>query len=662
MSNDEFVPYVPAENKIPEATGQAIILGILLALVMCAANTYLGLKIGMTVSASIPAAVISMAILKGIMKRGNILENNIVQTITSTGESLAAGIIFTVPALVITGVWKNFNEHYLEITLIALLGGLLGVLFMIPLRKALIVEEKQLKFPEGVACAEVLKVGDKGGAGVAYIFGGIITGAIFKLLISLFGFAKGAFETAWAGAGNTVYYIGSEISPLLISVGYIVGLNVAFLVFFGGVIGWVIALPIISSGQVLSLEELREIAWLDFSWEIWSTKIRYLGVGAMVIGGLWTIVSIRHAITDSIRATFAGFGSTEKEQVKRTEQDIGINFIWIAAAIVTIATAALYISFTNFTFGIFSAVIMVIASFFFVAVASYIVGLVGSSNSPVSGMTICTLLFASVLLLIAGLEGDAGILAALGIAGVVCCAACTSGDISQDLKTGYLVGATPRIQQLTQFLGVIFPAFIIAPILHVLYTGYGFTKPAEGNAEYLLAPQAHLFASLSKMIFDKSGLPWNMLIIGGIIGIILIVLDEILKAYKAPVRTHVMAVAVGIYLPLVMSVPIFIGGLLHFLVWRLMVKQGYKKVFGAIHRGIIFASGIIAGEALVGIGLAIPRMLGVELPVKFFTNKEEGIQFLLPDGISWIITIVLAGVVIAMFLGIALRGRSTGEE
>lgn len=646
MSNDEFVPYVPADKSIPEVTFRAIILGIVLALLMCAANTYLGLKVGMTVSASIPAAVISFAVLRGIFRRGTILENNIVQTITSTGESLAAGIIFTVPALVITGVWKDFMSHYVEITLIGLLGGTLGVLFMIPLRRALIVKEKQLTFPEGVACAEVLKVGDSGGLGIVFIFIGIIGGAFVKMLISLLGYMKGAYEAAWHGVGNTTYYFGTEISPLLVSVGYIVGLNVASLVFLGGIIGWVIALPIITSAQAAT-----DQATMDTVWDFYKSHLRYLGVGAMVVGGVWTIFSIRHAIADSVRAMLKGLGAGEGEKLKRTEQDIGFGFIWKAVIIVFIATALLYIFFTKMAFmGIFAAVIMVITAFFFVAVASYIVGLVGSSNSPVSGMTICTLLFASVLLILAGLEGNAGILAALGIAGVVCCAACTAGDISQDLKTGYIVGATPRLQQLTQFLGVIFPAFIIAPILQVLYMGYGFEK--VGDAEFLAAPQAHLFASLSRILFDKGDLPWNMLITGGIIGIILIVLDEILKAYKAPVRTYVMAVAVGIYLPIMMSVPIFIGGLLHFIIWRLMVGKGYKRVFGSIQRGILFASGLIAGEAIIGIFLAVPRMLKVPMPLKTINLGEP---------IIWIITIAIGAIVLFAFLAISLSSKDTDE-
>ncbi len=645
MSSDEFVPYVPAEKNIAEVTVQSIVLGIILGLLMTAANCYLGLKVGMTVSASIPAAVMSMAILRGVLRRGTILENNIVQTMTSSGESLAAGIIFTVPALVIIGVWDEFK--FLETTAIALLGGLLGVLFMIPMRRALIVKEKQLAFPEGVACAEVLKAGETGGIGIAYIFIGIFAGAMFKLLANLFGYVKGAFETAWHGTGNTVYYFGSEISPLLMSVGYIVGLNVASLVFLGGVIAWIIAIPIISSAQAVS-----DASAMDIAWEVWDTKIRYLGVGAMVVGGLWTIISIRKAIADSIKTTLSSIGNGASATIKRTEKDLGIGFIWKSCLIIFIATAVLYIYFThNIALGIFSTVIMVIASFFFVAVASYIVGLVGSSNSPVSGMTICALLFASILLIAAGMKGEAGMLAALGIAGVVCCATCTAGDISQDLKTGYLVGATPRLQQITQCIGVMVPAFAIAPILFLLKNSYGFERTTEG-VEYLAAPQANLFANLTRMIFERKGLPWDMLIAGAVIGIILIVLDEILKMSKAKVRTYVMAVAVGIYLPLSMSVPIFIGGLIHLLVWRRKVGLGYRSVFESIQRGILLGSGLIAGEALVGIGLAIPLILGATLPLTTIALSETMV---------WALTIVVIAIIVLGFISICLAGRQRQE-
>lgn len=565
-------------NKIPEFTIKALGLGVFLALLMGAANTYLGLYAGMTVSASIPAAVISMGILRGIFRRGSILENNIAQTVASAGESLAAGIIFTVPALVIIGAWKQFN--YWATTLIALLGGCLGILFMIPLRRSLIVEEKKLTYPEGVACAEVLKTGEERGIGLLFLFRALGLGAIFKLLVKGLVIIKGTVEWGFR-VGRTIVYAGSDMSPALIGVGYIVGCNVSILVFIGGAIGWLIGIPLYSYFNNIQGNAV------DVSWEIWSTKIRYMGVGAMIIGGLWSIIQVRKGIVKGLKVGFSRSGMSS--------EDLSINKVILGLVIVIIPIFVLYWWFTkSYTISFVSGVAMIIAAFFFVAVSSYIVGLVGSSNNPVSGMTICTLLFASAILLLFKMTGTVGIIAALGVAGVVCCAACTAGDISQDLKTGWLVKAQPRRQQIAQFCGVIASAFIIAPILKILHNAYGIGTGEPGS---LVAPQASLFASLTKGMFtDIHSLPWNMVTIGAIVGIGIIVLDEVLRVRKAPFRTHIMPVAVGIYLPLSLSVPILIGGFLRLILTPITGKES--------NRGIIFSSGLIAGEAIVGILLA----------------------------------------------------------
>ncbi len=565
-------------HSVPEFTIKAIILGVFLALIMCAANTYLGLYAGMTVSASIPAAVISMGILRGILKRGTILENNIAQTTASAGESLAAGIIFTVPALVIIGAWTEFN--FWATTLIALLGGCLGVLFMIPLRHSLIVEEKQLTYPEGVACAEVLKTGQKRGAGLVLLFRALGVGAIFKLLVKGLVVVKGTVEGAFR-MGRNILYGGCDMSPALIGVGYIVGCNVSILVFIGGALAWFFGIPIYSA-----LHHIEGGA-LDVSWEIWSTKIRYMGVGAMVIGGLWSIIKVRRGIVKGLRL---GFSRSET-----ATNDLQMKKVFWGIILVTIPVFALYWWFTrSISIALVSGTVMVVTAFFFVAVSSYIVGLVGSSNNPVSGMTICTLLFASIMLLLFRMTGIPGMIAALGVAGVVCCAACTAGDISQDLKTGWLVGALPRRQQIAQIIGVIASAFIIAPILKVLHVAYGIGTGEPGS---LQAPQASLFASLTKGLFtDIRSLPWEMVSIGVIIGIAIIIIDEVLSIKKAGFRMHVMPVAVGIYLPVSLSVPILIGGLL-----RLIISHIRKDTSNT---GILFGSGLIAGEAIVGIILA----------------------------------------------------------
>lgn len=553
---------------------KAIILGVFLALLMCAANTYLGLYAGMTVSASIPAAVISMAILRGIFRRGTILENNIAQTAASAGESLAAGIIFTIPALVILGAWRGFN--YWTTTLIAILGGSLGVLFMIPLRKALIVEEKELTYPEGIACAEVLKTGQEKGRGIEYLLIALAIGAVFKFCILVFSIIKGTVEGAFR-IGRSIIYGGSDMSVALLGVGYIVGFNISALVFMGGAIGWLIGMPIYSFFHPV------QGAALDCAWGIWSEKIRYIGVGAMIVGGIWSIIKVRKGIIKGLRVGFRG-----------TEMDLSMKKVFIGLVIVIIPIFILYWWLTrSYAITFVSGIAMVIAAFFFVAVSSYIVGLVGSSNNPVSGMTICTLLFASGLLLLFGMKGVEGIIAALCVAGVVCCAACTAGDISQDLKTGWLVGAQPRRQQIAQLIGVIASAFIIVPILRVLHNAYGIGTGKPGS---LVAPQASLFASLTKGMFtDIRSLPWDMIIIGLVIGIMLIITDEILRIRRARFRAYVMPVAVGIYLPLSLSVPILIGGIL---------RASLSKVRKEANAGILFSSGLIAGEAIAGITIA----------------------------------------------------------
>lgn len=599
MSSD-FKPYIPASKTIAETTALAIAVGLFIGLIMTAANTYLGLYAGMTVSASIPAAVISMGILRGILKRGTILENNIVQTIASAGESVAAGIIFTVPALVLTGAWHDF--HYWPVTLIGIFGGLLGVLFMIPLRRALIVEEKELIYPEGRACAEVLEAGEKGGSGMKAIFTAMLVGAGFKSLIGGVAVIKATVE--WATrAGNSLLYFGSDLSPALLGVGFIVGPNIAALVCMGGLIGWVIAIPIYVNAT--GLEGVTD--YVAHAGSVWNSQIRYLGVGAMVIGGLWSIWSVRNGIRKGIAGGLGGYQSSHEGGVKRTDKDMPMRTLGIILVLLLPFIFGLYIHLAGGALvGISAGLIMTVAGFFFVAVSSYIVGLVGSSNNPVSGMTICTVLFASGLLLLLGLSGMTGIIAVLGIAGVVCCAACTAGDVSQDLKTGYLLGATPVKQQWTQVIGVVVPAFIIAPILIVLHEAYGI-------GDQLRAPQATLFASLTSTMFQGGTLPWSMIYWGAGIGISIIVIDRFLLRAGSAFRMHIMPVAVGIYLPLSLSVPILAGGIASMLVAR--AAGGDEKARNAQSRGVLFASGLVAGEAITGVVLATLIFFNVALPI-----------------------------------------------
>ncbi len=591
----EFKPYIAADVQVPETTLRALVLGVLLSVVMVAANVYLGLYAGMTVSASVPAAVVSMAILRGLFRRVSVLENNIVQTMASAGESLAAGAIFTVPALILVGAWQDFQ--FWPTTLIAMLGGVLGVAFMVPLRRALIVKRPDLTYPEGVACSQVLIAGEEGGAGLRLIALGLGIGAAMKFLSSGLHLVQGTVETAMV-RGKSVFYAGADVSPALVAVGYIVGLPIASQIFLGGAIGWIFAIPLIGAYDGASPPA-------EAAWSLWSGQVRYIGVGAMLVGGIHAIWSIRKGVLEGIlglraAATQQAEGGGE---VPRTERDLPGRILAPILLAAVLGTFALYV----FLIGrpgvaLVAALVMVVAAFLFVAVATYICGLVGSSNSPISGMTICTLLLAAGVLLLLGIRGDSAILATLGVAGVVCCAAATAGDVAQDLKTGQLVGATPARQQGVEFVGVIVPAFVIAPVLSLLHGAYGIGTGEPGS---LLAPQAALFASLTQGFFGDAAMPWTMIGVGVGVGLGLIVLNACLVMIGASYRLHVMPVAVGIYLPLALSVPILLGGLLHY-------GFSSRQSKGA---GILFGSGLIAGEALMGIGLAIPITLGVKLGI-----------------------------------------------
>ena len=578
---------------------------MLIGVAMTAANAYLGLYAGMTVAASIPAAIVSMGILRGVLRRGTILENNIVQTIASAGESVAAGVIFTIPALVVAGIWDSFP--FWKVTLVAMLGGVLGVVFMVPLRRILIVEEEELIYPEGVACAQVLEAGQTGGKDLRDIFLSLFGGLVFKGLIGVAGLFKGTVEAA-TRAGQSLFYFGTDISVALIGVGVIVKLEIAWLVFLGGIIGWIVGIPVYHL-----IVGAPEGAALGIAWSSWSGQIRYMGVGAMLVGGVWSMFSIRHGIVRGVTESFAGLKARNHNvSVERTNHDLEPTKTLPILIVTAIATFFLYRMFTGSTpVALVASVLMVIASFFFVAVSSYIVGLVGTSNNPVSGMTICALIFSSIILLLLGMTGTQGILAALGVAGVVCVAAATAGDCSQDLKSGHLVGATPWKQQFSQLIGATVPVFVIAPVLTLLHKGYGIGTGAPGS---LKAPQATLFAGITQALFEDKGMPWVMVSIGVAVAVALIVIDGILKERGSRIRTHVMPVAIGIYLPLSLSVPIFIGGLISFALERALASRGlFDKAY---HKAVLIASGLIAGEAIAGILIAIPRSFKWPIPLK----------------------------------------------
>ncbi|ASJ01109.1 OPT family oligopeptide transporter [Thermococcus gorgonarius] len=612
----EFKPYIPPEKSLPEYTVKAFVLGVVLSIVMGAANAYLGMYAGMTVSASIPAAVISMAILFAFKDR-NILENNMVQTAASAGESLAAGVIFTFPALVVLEYYTTFP--YYIVTIIAALGGSLGALFTVVLRRAFIVEEK-LPYPEGTACAEVLIAGDKGGSHAKPIFLGGLFGAVYKLLGSI-GVWKGTLESA-KFFGKRVFYFGSDLSAALISVGYIVGLNIAFLVFLGGAIAWFIAIPIYAA----KTGNPDGLSAIDLAWTIWSTKIRYMGVGAMVVGGLWSLIKLRGPISRGIRA---GLEAAKHRQaggtLPRTEEDLPLNYVLMLIAAFVIPLFLLYAHILD-SIGIAAimAVIMLILGFFGSAIAGYLAGVVGSSNNPVSGITIMSLLFTALILKALGLSGTEGMVATILVAAVVCTAAAIAGDTMQDLATGYLVGATPKRQQVFEVIGVFAAAFVMAPVLNLLIQAYGIEGTPTAKENALAAPQAFLMAKVTQGVFEGT-LEWNMVFIGAGIAVVLIILDEILAKMGSKFRTPVMPVAVGIYLPLELGVPILLGGIA-----RYAVDRATKRKEGVTDAGTLGAAGLIAGEALMGIIFAGLIVADVAPSVTTtFVGNVIGVVFLL---------------------------------
>jgi len=576
----------------PQLTFKAVALGIMLAMVLAGANAYLGLFAGMTVSASIPAAVISMGLLR-LFRNSNILENNIVQTAASAGESLATGVIFTLPALILLGYWAVFD--YWWVSLIAGIGGLLGVLFTVPLRRALIVDDP-LTFPEGQATAEVLKAGESRGKGLKVLMlGGLIGAAVKFAEAGLKLWSSSAAGGWWAGKG-VVAYIGTNLSPALVGVGYIIGLNAAVTIFIGGVMSWYIAIPLygfwfVDSDPLLAAKLAATPDPVAFAFDIWNSKIRYLGVGAMLVGGLWALVSVRRSIIGGIRSSLQKTGGEQ--------QDAPMSLVLAGCLLLTIPMLLLYNSVID-QWGVALALtaVMLVAGFLFSAVGAYMAGLVGSSHNPISGITIATILFASLLLLWLTGSGSDSAAAAIIIGAVVCCAAAIGGDNMQDLKAGHLLGATPWKQQLMQCVGVLSSVLVMAPVLNLLINAYGIGARTAEQPEALLAPQAMLMASVADGVFTGN-LPWGMVGAGAALGVLIIAADEVLRIKGASFRAPVLAVAIGIYLPLELAVPIFFGGLIgHF-----VQKAGASE---KANGGLLLAAGLITGEALLGILLAIP--------------------------------------------------------
>ncbi len=626
MDNQKnFKPYIPAEKITPEFTVTSIVMGIILAVVFGAANAYLGLRVGLTVSASIPAAVIAMGVIRVIMRKNSILESNIVQTVGSAGESLAAGAIFTLPALFLWAAeGKMSKPGILEITLIALLGGLLGVFFMVPLRNALIVREHGiLPYPEGTACAEVLLAGEEGGASASTVFAGMGFAALFKFIIDGLKLVAGEVTFAVKGFAGA---IGTQIYPAVMSVGYICGPRISSYMFAGGLLSWLVLIPLIvlfGEGTVMApgTVAIGEMFAEGGASAIWGTYIRYIGAGALAAGGIISLIKSLPLIVRTFGDAIKGIAAAGSAGNKRTEQDLSLKIVLVAIGILTLLVWLL----PQIPVTLLGAIIVVVFGFFFATVSSRMVGLVGSSNNPVSGMAIATLLIATVILKMTGMAGNEGLSAAIAIGSIICIVAAISGDTSQDLKTGYLLGATPKKQQIGEIIGVVAAAFAIGGTLYILDSAWGF------GSEELAAPQATLMKMIVEGVMDGN-LPWALVFTGAFIAVLVEV-----------VGIPVLPFAIGVYLPVHLNACIMVGGLVRLALDKMKGDENKKKA--VVNDGILFCSGMIAGEGLIGIVLAVFAIFGLDKVI----DISKYVQ--LPEPFASIASLVFFGIIIVTLLG-----------
>lgn len=621
-NKNDFKPYVPAEKITAEFTVTSIIMGVILAVVFGAANAYLGLRVGMTVSASIPAAVIAMGVIRILLRRNSILESNMVQTIGSAGESLAAGAIFTLPALFLWAAeGKMSKPGLIEITLIALIGGLLGVFFMIPLRNALIVKEHGiLPYPEGTACAEVMLAGEEGGANASTVFAGMGFAAVFKFIIDGLKLVSGEVSVKIKGFAGQ---IGTQIYPAVMSVGYICGAKISSYMFAGGLLSWMVIIPlIVLFGSELTLYPgtvpISELYASGGAGAIWSTYIRYIGAGALAAGGIISLVKSMPLIVKTFGGAMKSMKGAGTASSERTSRDINIKIVIIAIVVLTLLIWLI----PAIPVSLLGALIIVVFGFFFATVSSRMVGLVGSSNNPVSGMAIATLLIATVILKVTGAGGIAGMSSAIAIGSIICIVSAIAGDTSQDLKTGYILGATPRKQQIGEVIGVVASALAIGGTLYLLDSAWGF------GSDQLGAPQATLMKLIVEGVMGGD-LPWTLVFIGAFIAVVVEIIG-----------IPVLPFAIGIYLPVQLNACIMVGGLIRLVLDKLK-RDDKEKV---VNDGILFCSGMIAGEGLVGILLALLAVVGAD---KIFDLSEKlGI----PAAVSDIGGIVLFAVIILTVL------------
>ncbi len=643
-SREDFQSFIPAKTNLPELTIKAVLVGALLSIILGSANAYFGLYAGMTVSAAIPGAVMAFAILRPL--KGTILEINIGMMGAAAGTALAAGVIFTIPAMVLLGTWTEIQ--YLETTIVAALGGILGVLWMVSLRRALIIKT-DLPFPEGVAVAAVLTttVGDgsehssSSGSGIWLLFGGIL-GAVLKFgqvgMQAINGKLQGIINIGSFNIGGGEHdgflYGGLATSPALLGVGWIIGPKISSFVFVGGLIGWAILAPLIAlaigiptpmnaaeiaDALVMGAGNFEVGRYIWGFYQIWGNYIRYIGVGAMVVGGLWTIFTLRHNLADGIREAIIGIKSSgEANTKKRTDRDLNFKWVFLAIGALTIPVFLLYAWISNeWVISGIMAVFAILFAFIASAIAGYMAGLVGSSNNPTSGVTVSILLITSLILLGFGLSGDVGAYGvALLIAAVIACCAAISGDVLQSMTAGQMIGATPAKQQIAELIGIIAAAPVLALVVSALDKAYTIGSPN------LPAPQAFLMSGIVRGVLGGE-MVWPFVIAGMVLAFVLILID-----------LPVLPVAIGIYLPFTLATPIFCGGIIRHLTnkqiekkfgsddgekateWELAIKQTEVKPKEKVVRtGLLFTAGLIAGEALTGVIVAFIIISGLNLTV-----------------------------------------------
>jgi putative OPT family oligopeptide transporter len=626
-------PYVAMNVNMKELTFKAVLLGVVLAIILGAANAYLGLRAGMTVAATFPAAVIAMAVLR--VFKGTILEENIARTTGAVGEALAAGAIFTIPAFILAGVWQDLD--YVKSTLLMLVGGILGVLFVIVLRKTLI-DDESLKFPESLACAEIVKAGQGGQSGAKYVFGSMGIAAVIELfkndagikLIrdSISGFyqfnvAKIKLLTSKGETISELSYKGGMFvqspaaSPAFLGVGYIIGYRLAAITFSGGVFGWLFLMPIALFLMHNQLDPLSHVGWVTLARSAYNATVKPIAVGGMLVGAFYTLFRMRKNLIggigrgiQDIKSAGQGSGSTS-----RVDKDLPFGMVMISIGVLVICMVVLYQTFShNWGSAILAAVVMAIAGFIFAAVAGYLVGIIGSSSNPISGLTLSTLLIAALLMVLVGMKGDPGVAAVLAIASVVCCVAGVAGDMMQDWKVGYLLGGTPWRMQVGGLIGVVAAALIMVVPIMLLHKAYGI------GSEAIPAPQAGLMAMMSKGIVGGE-MAWPLVIAGMLFAVALILINA-----PSP-----MLISVGMYLPFNTTVAIFIGGVIKLIVDKMAAKKIKKDSDKDVveNTGLLLASGLVAGEALTGILFAALYAGDVDLrKVLGFSDSFDGFWWL----------------------------------